>query len=546
MRKTALLSMVFVLPLLLCGQAKKDAKATPAWDAGLFLGYANYSGDLMTSNFTFNNPNFTYGFFIRQDINSHFAWRANLFSGRLSGNDADYPELQMRNTDFSTPLIELGLNGEYAILKKPQAPAAGAPFKLKLIPYLSGGPGLAFINPSTSYGGTPGFRSKELQDREADKPKANLVFPIGAGVKADLSRNIYLGLEFGYRFTLTDYIDGVKFSGNPNNKDAYHMGGLTLGFHLHEKDSDRDGVVDSEDRCPNVKGAAALRGCPDRDNDGVSDRADKCPDLAGIKELDGCPDQDGDGIVDDEDLCPTVAGSTKFGGCPDTDGDGIQDKDDKCPTAAGTVGLQGCPDDDGDGVANDQDPCPNQAGSAALQGCPDQDKDGLADKDDECPTLAGSIQSKGCPDADNDGVEDRVDKCPNTFGLANNSGCPEVKAEDKAILDFAMSNVNFETNSAKLLASSLEVLDKVADVLLRYPEFQIFIEGHTDDIGDAKANQRLSQNRVLACSNYLRNKGIPASSMNIQGFGESKPIADNKTKEGRKQNRRVEFRIEPW
>jgi outer membrane protein OmpA-like peptidoglycan-associated protein len=197
-------------------------------------------------------------------------------------------------------------------------------------------------------------------------------------------------------------------------------------------------------------------------------------------------------------------------------------------------------------VANDQDPCPNQAGSAALQGCPDQDKDGLADKDDECPTLAGSIQSKGCPDADNDGVEDRVDKCPNTFGLANNSGCPEVKAEDKAILDFAMSNVNFETNSAKLLASSLEVLDKVADVLLRYPEFQIFIEGHTDDIGDAKANQRLSQNRVLACSNYLRNKGIPASSMNIQGFGESKPIADNKTKEGRKQNRRVEFRIEPW
>lgn len=544
MKKTTLVGMILALPLFILAQQTNQAakKNTPAWDAGLFVGYSNVLGDLVVPSFTFNNPNFAYGFFVRQDLTNRFAWRANLYSGRLNASDSDYDEYRDRNTDFSTALIELGLNGEYSLLKKAPRPAYGATFKLRLVPYLTGGVGLGFINPSVSYGGV--LKVEEAQDKIARHPKTNLVIPLGIGVKADLSRNVYLGLEFGYRLTFTDYIDGVKISGDPNDKDAYNIGGLSLGFHLSEKDTDRDGVADTEDKCPTIAGVAALQGCPDLDADGVADKSDKCPDVAGLKHLQGCPDKDGDGITDADDVCPDVAGSSQFAGCPDTDGDGIQDKEDKCPTLAGVTALQGCPDDDGDGVANDQDQCPNQAGSANMNGCPDQDRDGVADKDDECPTLAGEKQFNGCPDTDKDGTEDRKDKCPNTFGLQSNNGCPEIKAEDKAVLAFAMSNVNFETNSAKLLPSSLEVLDKVAEVMQRYPEFKLMIEGHTDDVGDAAANQRLSENRVQACALYLQSKGINAANLRTQGLGESKPIADNRTLAGRKQNRRVEFRVE--
>ncbi len=82
----------------------------------------------------------------------------------------------------------------------------------------------------------------------------------------------------------------------------------------------------------------------DRDKDGVLDKDDKCPDVAGLANFAGCPDTDGDGVQDSEDKCPTVAGLSNFKGCPDTDGDGIQDSEDKCPTVAGIAAQYGCPE----------------------------------------------------------------------------------------------------------------------------------------------------------------------------------------------------------
>ena len=84
----------------------------------------------------------------------------------------------------------------------------------------------------------------------------------------------------------------------------------------------------------------------DKDGDGVLDKDDKCPDVAGLASLGGCPDKDSDGIADGDDKCPDVAGLAKYGGCPipDTDKDGINDEEDKCPTKAGTAANQGCPE----------------------------------------------------------------------------------------------------------------------------------------------------------------------------------------------------------
>jgi hypothetical protein len=106
-------------------------------------------------------------------------------------------------------------------------------------------------------------------------------------------------------------------------------------------------------------------GGKDTDRDGIYDKYDACPEVAGLEAFNGCPDTDGDGIQDSEDACPMEAGLAEFNGCPDTDGDGIPDKDDACPTEAGPKATNGCPDSDGDGVADKDDECPNQAGPLA-------------------------------------------------------------------------------------------------------------------------------------------------------------------------------------
>ena len=112
----------------------------------------------------------------------------------------------------------------------------------------------------------------------------------------------------------------------------------------------------------------------DRDGDGVMDMDDKCPDVPGLISLLGCPDRDGDGIPDIDDKCPDVAGTVKYDGCPipDTDGDGINDELDKCPTVKGVARYEGCPipDTDGDGIADDEDKCPTRPGPASNRGCP--------------------------------------------------------------------------------------------------------------------------------------------------------------------------------
>ncbi len=115
-------------------------------------------------------------------------------------------------------------------------------------------------------------------------------------------------------------------------------------------DTDGDGIIDDEDKCPTVKGLAKYQGCPipDTDKDGINDEEDKCPTVAGLARYQGCPipDTDGDGINDEEDKCPTVAGLARYNGCPipDTDGDGINDEEDRCPNLKGTVANFGCPE----------------------------------------------------------------------------------------------------------------------------------------------------------------------------------------------------------
>ena len=118
----------------------------------------------------------------------------------------------------------------------------------------------------------------------------------------------------------------------------------------------------------------AFSSCKDTDKDGVYDRNDGCPETYGLEEFNGCPDSDGDGIQDSEDDCPDDYGLEEFNGCPDSDGDGIQDSDDDCPDDYGLEEFNGCPDSDEDGIIDSEDDCPDTYGYDRYNGCPDNKK----------------------------------------------------------------------------------------------------------------------------------------------------------------------------
>jgi outer membrane protein OmpA-like peptidoglycan-associated protein len=231
----------------------------------------------------------------------------------------------------------------------------------------------------------------------------------------------------------------------------------------------------------------------------------------------------------------------------DRDGDGVNDVDDKCPDVAGVAALQGCPDKDGDGIADADDACPDVAGVAKYKGCPvpDTDGDGINDEQDKCPTVKGLARYQGCPipDTDGDGVNDEDDKCPNRAGPASNQGCPEISKEVIEKINFAAKNVFFATGSFKLLPKSFKSLDEVATILKGDDLLKIQIDGHTDAQGDDAKNQTLSENRAKAVKDYLVSKGVADANTSSAGYGETKPVADNKTAAGRAKNRRVEMTV---
>lgn len=249
----------------------------------------------------------------------------------------------------------------------------------------------------------------------------------------------------------------------------------------------------------------------------------------------------------------------------DGDGDGILDTDDECPDAAEDLDAfedgDGCPelDNDGDGVLDTDDKCPAEGedkdGFEDGDGCPelDNDGDGLADSVDGCPLdkedVDGFEDDDGCPDCDND--KDGIPECPEardacpTEGGVEPDGCPQkytmiVVTNTKIELK---QTIYFDTNKATIQPKSFKLLDEVAQALADRPDIEVRIEGHTDSQANDKFNLKLSAARATSVRAYLASKGVAESRMVAEGFGESVPVADNRTKAGREANRRVEFVI---
>jgi OOP family OmpA-OmpF porin len=259
---------------------------------------------------------------------------------------------------------------------------------------------------------------------------------------------------------------------------------------------------------------------------------------------------------------PVVIAKAKPG---DRDGDGYKDPEDKCPdvpeTWNGFVDEDGCPDDpdtDGDGIADSKDSCPSLAEDKDTylddDGCPDPDNDADAildfpTKADKCPDQPedpdGYEDADGCPEPDNDkdSVLDLDDGCPIDPGPADNKGCPK-----KPALVVVTSTqikitqqIHFDFNKAIIKPDSFPILNAVVDVLKQYPDITIEVGGHTDNVGGAAYNKKLSGDRAASVMTYLTSHGISASRLTSRGYGMDVPIDTNSTEAGRAKNRRVEF-----
>ena len=201
-------------------------------------------------------------------------------------------------------------------------------------------------------------------------------------------------------------------------------------------------------------------------------------------------------------------------------------------------------DSDGDGVTDDKDKCPNTPMGAKVNasGCElDGDGDGVVDRLDQCPTTppGRKVNAQGCDlDSDGDGVVDGLDQCPNTPAgdKVDDKGCSLPKV-------IVLNGVNFDNDKDMLRPDAVAILEGVVATLKSNPGVKVEIAGHTDSRNSDWYNLGLGERRAKAVMGYLTSQGIDAGRLTTKSYGESMPIADNDTEEGRIKNRRVELHI---
>ena len=438
-----ILFVFFALSLFATSFGQGEYKKRPSFGVHFFLNDFRTAANLRTAGLSsvLNSKEWRKGKYMTAGMAVSYIQGLNNnldFAGTLSGSFVDYPVPGKPSRQNSSLLLE-----------------GAATVNLKLLtdryffnPFLTAGVG------ASKYRGYYGA-----------------FIPVGVGTQIRLIDEVYLLLNSQYRVPVTEnaayhFYHSIGVAANLKARPVPAPVVVPLPVVEPPKDRDGDGVLDSLDRCPDIKGLASLQGCPDRDGDGIADDADKCPDVKGLARYQGCP-------------------------IPDTDKDGINDEEDKCPAVFGVARYQGCP----------------------------------------------------VPDTDGDGVNDEEDKCINEKGPASNYGCPVIDSKIIERVNKAAQNVFFSTGSSKLLAKSFPKLNDVVTILKENPTYKVNIDGHTDNTGKADKNQTLSESRAASVKTYLVSKGVDESRLTSTGYGQDKPVADNKTAAGRAKNRRVEMTV---
>lgn len=478
MRTRALL-LIFTLAITSTVFAQNAEKK---WSVGPDFGIVEYAGDL--GNFWYNfNTGYAGGGSLYRYLNPSFDAGLNVFYDHVDKTD--------ENGIFPGEGFNFSLQ-YYAVQAKLKYKLANG-YILKedafIQPFITAGLGANYIK-SDGKGVWGNTNWTDLGPVVSATP--GISFPIGKSVNLDL----YTGLNFPMNADFFDLISNENpvYPAATSAGDLFLHTGASLRINFGKaKDSDKDGVPDKKDLCPDTPEGVAVdeNGCPlDSDGDGIPDYLDECPDVAGLEAFNGCPDSDGDGVPDKDDECPDTPGLKIFNGCPDSDGDGVPDKDDRCP---------------------------------------DTPKGWEVDK-------------FGCPvDRDRDGIPDSEDDCPDEPGVAELKGCPWTSPALIAHYGLEMKMILFDFDKSNLRQSAMNTLGEITRVLENHQDFGVHLTGHTDWTGTEKYNLGLSDRRAASAKKYLISKGIHESRIKTAFFGEEQPAATNKTSEGRQLNRRVDY-----
>ncbi len=337
-------------------------------------------------------------------------------------------------------------------------------------------------------------------------------WPFGIGTEIKLSDELALDISAGADYTWTEKLNSYTIK---DFNDAWlNVGlGLTYSGESMNSDKDMDGLTKREElelgTDPNN---------PDSDGDGLKDGDE-------VKKYNTDPriaDTDGDGLKDGEEVMNYKTNPLKT----DTDGDGLSDYDELMKHKTDPLN----PDTDGDGLKDGEEI--NVTKTSPFKA--DTDSDGLKDGEEVNKYKTDPLKA----DTDGGTVFDGKEVENGTNPLDPSDDVPKQVVEKELTFD----NILFGFDKSKLSKDAQKTLDAIYDALSKYSDAKITLSGHTDSIGSEKYNMKLSEKRANSAKDYLVKKGLNGSMLNVEWFGESKPIAPNKTAADRAKNRRVEVK----
>jgi outer membrane protein OmpA-like peptidoglycan-associated protein len=366
-----------------------------------------------------------------------------------------------------------------------------------------------------------------------DDSGTNGLISLGVGGQFPLSDVVLFELNLGVTYANTENLNYYnKFN---SADDAYfNLGlGLTFGGEANH-DNDMDGLLRKEEE---QLGTDPLN--PDTDGDGLNDGQE----VNQFKSDPLNPDTDGDSLNDGAEVNSYKTDPLN----KDTDGDKLADGEEV--NTHKTDPLKA--DTDNDGLSDSAEIMTNKTNPLKA----DSDGDGLNDGSEVNTYKTNPMKADSDGDSLSDGEEVNTHKTdplnPDTDGGTVDDGI-EVRretnpldAEDDVVkvgVPIILEGITFATGKAEVTPESEETLQKALRTLRTYPEIEVEISGHTDDVGSSSSNQKLSQLRAESVMNWLTEHGVDANRLTAVGYGEDQPMVTNDSPENRQKNRRIEFK----